>query len=231
MADATPSCASCKKSGSNVPNLKVCAKCQTTHYCSRECQKVDWKNHKKVCAQNASNNTSPSGSSPMKNLDVQIDKPFTRLDNNTYLHGRSEKDVYKLLIDSFRLREADDYKFEGEVSEDSIYAGAPTSITGFHDFLQLAKTRGNLLPDWWSQYKEEDCENFGDNDQWSNLGHAVEKKDIQEHYGHNQMPMQLRMLAETVYGSGPAGQDGTSMRLMMKSAESGGNMSMMNLGF
>ncbi|KAG0345816.1 hypothetical protein BG004_003023 [Podila humilis] len=41
-------CANCSKTGS----LKRCAKCRTTQYCSRECQKLHWKAHKKVCADN-----------------------------------------------------------------------------------------------------------------------------------------------------------------------------------
>ena len=28
----------------------VCARCQTVRYCSRECQRADWKAHKKTCA-------------------------------------------------------------------------------------------------------------------------------------------------------------------------------------
>ena len=32
-----------------VRKLKQCGACQTVAYCSRECQKSDWKEHKKVC--------------------------------------------------------------------------------------------------------------------------------------------------------------------------------------
>src|SRR5436190_8189952 len=78
-------CAGCTKT---ALNLKRCAKCQTTLYCSRECQKADWKQHKRVCSSNpASANFSPSTSTdagqPPKGLSVAIDKPFHRLDAQT----------------------------------------------------------------------------------------------------------------------------------------------------
>jgi hypothetical protein len=31
--------------------VRKCSKCKTVGYCGRDCQKQDWKNHKKVCAQ------------------------------------------------------------------------------------------------------------------------------------------------------------------------------------
>lgn len=30
----------------------VCSKCRTTRYCSKTCQKEDWKTHKKICQKN-----------------------------------------------------------------------------------------------------------------------------------------------------------------------------------
>ena len=57
---------------------------------------------------------------------------------------------------------------------------------------------------------------------WSSLACAIEKSDIIEHYGNNLMPMQLRMLGEQVYGRGPGGQNGSSMRQLMLAAETGG---------
>ncbi len=41
-------CTSCQKTPPEV-TLKHCAKCSVTLYCSRDCQKADWKAHKKVC--------------------------------------------------------------------------------------------------------------------------------------------------------------------------------------
>ncbi|KAG9230151.1 hypothetical protein BJ875DRAFT_488239 [Amylocarpus encephaloides] len=43
-------CTACDKPSTEDKPLKPCAKCQSVHYCSRDCQKADFKKHKKVCA-------------------------------------------------------------------------------------------------------------------------------------------------------------------------------------
>lgn len=48
--DATPTCDGCgSEEGKSGQQLKSCAKCKSASYCSRECQKSDWKKHKKYC--------------------------------------------------------------------------------------------------------------------------------------------------------------------------------------
>lgn len=70
-------------------------------------------------------------------------------------------------------------------------------------------------------------------DDWYNLGNAIEKSDVIEHYKQQQMPMQLRMLAEEITGkplNGPGGPGAAkSMRRMMMQTESGSDMSSMML--
>ncbi|KAF2657195.1 putative MYND domain protein [Lophiostoma macrostomum CBS 122681] len=225
-------CNTCMKTGSEAENLKRCAKCQTTYYCSRDCQKADWRVHKKVCSKNASTRQSstfdPSkvehsdsySSPPVTNLEKQISNPFTRLDNDTYLHDRPEKDVFKLIVDCFRMRQEDDVKLEGDVDEESVYNGESHSLKPFRRFLTLASNRPNLLPPWWSAAKRRECEEMAMNAaNWSNVKSAVEKADIIEHYGDQRMPMQLRMLGEAVYRRGPGGQSGKGMRQMLMKME------------
>ncbi|KPM35422.1 hypothetical protein AK830_g11166 [Neonectria ditissima] len=162
------------------------------------------------------------GSSPPKGLDKPVSQPFTRLDNNTWLHDRSETDVYRLLIDSYRLRVEDDYSFDGDAPRDSIYGGSPNGLKGFNRYLNTAQSRKGLLPDWWDQKKRSACLALGmDSSQWQDLRCAVEKSDIIEHYGDAQFPMQLRMFAEAVLRRGPGGVDGTEMRKLMVSMEQG----------
>jgi len=55
-SDPSPrKCAHCSKAESDpeVRPLKPCPKCHTTLYCSRDCQKAAFKQHKKTCALDA----------------------------------------------------------------------------------------------------------------------------------------------------------------------------------
>jgi splicing suppressor protein 51 len=151
--------------------------------------------------------------------------PFTNLIRGTWLHDRPEIDVYRLLIDAYRLRVEDIYKMEGKLMEGSIYDHNPDGLLGFQSFLRSAATIPDLLPPWWNDEKKAACERLGmDASQWSDLRCAVEKSDVIEQYGDPQFPMQLRMLAEKVYKRGPGGSDGTAMLKMMASMEQGSDM-------
>ncbi|RDA94293.1 hypothetical protein CP533_0550 [Ophiocordyceps camponoti-saundersi (nom. inval.)] len=207
-------CKICKKGPPEI-TLKKCGKCQETWYCSTECQKKDWKDHKKTCGGGGGNKTSSTASptlSPPKGLDKGIDKPFTKLDNHTWLHER--------------LRVEDMYKLEGDVSDDTLYGGAQgvALLRDFRRFLaKVERCPQKLLPAWWDGEKKEECEKLAmSQSQWHDLHSAVEKSDIIEHYGDSQFPMQLRMFAETVYGSAPGGTNGSSMRKFMMAKEGGG---------
>ncbi|OIW34344.1 hypothetical protein CONLIGDRAFT_626357 [Coniochaeta ligniaria NRRL 30616] len=159
-------------------------------------------------------------SPPPKGLDAPITKPFTRLDTGTWLHGRPEPDVYRLLIDAYRMRMADDHTFSGAPAPDTIDQAA-----GFARFLATVEQGFRpLLPEWWDDDRKTACLAFGRDgtDGWSSLSRAVTKADVTEHYGDARFAMQLRMFVEPVYGSGPGGCDGTEMRKGMAAMEVGG---------
>lgn len=46
---ALQTCAGCKAKASAIGQFKFCPRCQDTFYCSKACQKKDWKTHKKLC--------------------------------------------------------------------------------------------------------------------------------------------------------------------------------------
>ncbi|KAF3403106.1 hypothetical protein DPV78_004284 [Talaromyces pinophilus] len=201
-----------------------------------ELPKVALEDTQKSPSSSAAPTTAPSSAfrgRPPKGLTAAIDKPFHRLNDKTWLHNRPEQDVYKLLIDCYRLRMEDVYNLEGEADEDSIYGGAANGGRAFQRFLSLAQSRRGLLPSWWSEEKASECMRLGmRNSGWSSLSSAVEKSDIVEHFGDPVMPMQLRMLGEQVYGRGPGGQPGAGivkMQMMMEGGESGMHFSNMSL--
>ncbi|KAK5207448.1 hypothetical protein LTR99_007404 [Exophiala xenobiotica] len=93
-----------------------------------------------------------------------------------------------MLIDTFRLRCDDDYAHGGH--NHGIYGNDPP-LPVFRDFLARAKAAG-MLPPWWNDEKEKECERMAMEDEHFNIKFAVEKPDIQEHYKDNMMPMTLR---------------------------------------
>lgn len=150
-------------------------------------------------------------------LKKHIDKPYHRLNSKTWLHDRPEEDVYKLLIDCFRMRQHDDFTMEGVKDKDGLYSGASHSQAGFKRFLVKAEARQDLLPHWWFMGKAAaNCLRMGGGlgatgTEWSSLARKVDKAAIIDHYANPEMPMQLRMLGEQIYLRGPAGQSGAQM--------------------
>jgi splicing suppressor protein 51 len=159
-----------------------------------------------------------SSSSPSVRFTIR--KPFTALQNGTWLHERRKEDVFQLLSDIFRMRREDKYTFEQFVQEGSVYAGAsPASeLNNFRAFLQNATNldiqRPNnkrLFPVWWSSEEFERCMEVATTDKDAMVGYAVEKHDIQDFYKQDDMPMQLRMFGEALDGTMIGGQSGSQM--------------------
>jgi splicing suppressor protein 51 len=209
-----PACKVCEKTG----NTLRCGKCLNVSYCSKECQAKDWKSgHKAACKSDPSSET--SAPKPRKASRLKIEKPFTRLEHNIFLHDLSDEHVYILLIDSFRMRQEDLYKHQLP-DADSIYCGAKDSLIPFSRYLDEAEKKPEILPAWWNKTKRAECIELGKGGhEWVDLSCCVEKDDVEKHYGDDLMPMKLRMLAESFLGIGPWGTPATPVRRMMMSME------------
>ncbi|KAF9216146.1 hypothetical protein BGZ59_010886 [Podila verticillata] len=167
---------------------------------------------------NPANKPASKSDGPLKTTILQ---PFHKLHAKQWLYDRDTDDVYKLLIDTYRLRVEDDYVLEGEVSANSLYGGG-NPLEDFKDFLKKCHAKKGLLPPWWTKDCDKDCLAVGTKAGWSSLRSAVEKGDIINHYSDSLMPMQLRMMGEQVFGRGPGGQNGDSMlRIQMQSEIAG----------
>ncbi|KAF5489484.1 hypothetical protein CGCS363_v012652 [Colletotrichum siamense] len=137
---------------------------------------------------------------------VHPEKGWNRLGKGTWFHGRPETDVYKLLIDAYRLRMDDRWDVAKVKEPGSLYApGATDGKEGFRIFLDKAeKTKSDegkpMLPTWWNAEKRKECEALGaDTTQWTSLAKKVKKWDIHIHYDDMALAMQLRCVGEKVY--------------------------------
>ncbi|KAH7028734.1 uncharacterized protein B0I36DRAFT_245927, partial [Microdochium trichocladiopsis] len=188
--------------------LPRCGRCSTL-YCSRDCQAQHWPEHKRECSRSRIFDRSQATSANQGPIQDVVD-PFSRLDRGTYLHDRPEQDVYRLLIDTYRLRMDDNEKFEDFREVDSIYAAKDND-----------GQKGFFLPSWWTAESRTACEGLGSTrGEWCLLD-KVSKDGIATRYGDGRFPMQLRMLGEVIYGRGVMGADGAGMRKMLASQEAG----------
>jgi splicing suppressor protein 51 len=215
MAEAQ-SCAAC--SATDVPLLK-CARCKSVSYCNKDCQKAHWKTHKQSCAQGGSQ-PQPSTDKPLPTGE-QDKKPFTAISKNTFLHNRSHEQTFQLLIDMMRMRQADEFKFDGKAMIGTIYNQEPSSEKAFGELIRKAEAVTGLLPPWWDVKSLGQCLEYSCKASGFSLRHAQEKHDIQKTWGDDRMPMKLRMVAERVYGYSPGGAKSDNLLPVLIGAESG----------
>jgi len=137
-------CGNCLALGFQKP-LKRCNGCRLVDYCSKECQKQHWSRHKAFC-----NMVQGKG---MK---------------NGYLSRmKTPEEVFRVLIDSYRLRVELDFSHRGEghgvhadaegmaLPEGSVWAKGD-AMADFQRYLDLAEEAG-VLPEWWRFENRMEC--------------------------------------------------------------------------
>jgi len=150
-------CGSCLALGFQKP-LKRCNGCRLIDYCSKECQKRHWSKHKAFCHM-----VQGKGA------------------KNAYLSKfKTPEEVFKVLIDSYRLRVELDHAHreenhgiysDGKLSKGLVW-DAGDATDDFQQYLNLAEEAG-VLPEWWRFENRMEC-----------LAEAVDKKNEDSIYNH-----------------------------------------------
>ncbi|KAI8945366.1 hypothetical protein F4801DRAFT_598034 [Xylaria longipes] len=154
------------------------------YYCNRQCVLLDYPNRKPA-------------------LIKDIYDPFNRLKRCDYLQGRPDTNVFKILIDAYRLRMSNNNTFNGVFQD----YNNPGKFNDFHRFLDRAKA---IPPGWSSPTATINWVNVGIH--YNPPKHYAARKhhtddarkyydDIaREHHYDTYMDCQLHLLAEDIYG-------------------------------
>lgn len=125
-------CNHCFKLGTDVA-MKRCQGCQLNDYCSKECQRLKWKAHKPYC-----NLIQGKGA------------------KNLFLSACEREQVFKIVVDSYRLRCEVDHHVRGEDHgiyypgkwDEGIVWVKDDVVADFQRYLDLVE-EAHILPDWW----------------------------------------------------------------------------------
>ncbi|POR38511.1 Uncharacterized protein TPAR_01298 [Tolypocladium paradoxum] len=167
------------------------------------------------------NATAPLARSPRVGLDNPVTFAFTRLTYNTWFEGRCWTDVFKLLIDAYRLRLAAQRDLDGKprrVPDEEKREVAD----GLRKFLDLAEEVPGLLPLGWNWVHAARCRILaGRNDDitnWYSLEYLPNEDEMVEWYEDLFFPLQLQIFAKLVYGTDVPRQNAKILwRIMLQS--------------
>ncbi|MES1921737.1 hypothetical protein MHBO_003266 [Bonamia ostreae] len=106
--DSKKSCDKCKK---NTEKLKKCGACKKVEYCSRECQKSDWENHKKICSFSPKNKISAKISQREKIIDKFVKEEKIKKFNFKIEAMRKSKKLLNDVIDEIEISLEDEDPF------------------------------------------------------------------------------------------------------------------------
>ncbi|BGP05867.1 hypothetical protein JCM10049v2_001683 [Rhodotorula toruloides] len=200
-----PKCAVCQaESTQRRPTLA------DTYYCGAEHQKQHWPTHKPSCKAPAATAT-PSGAKPTAgraeprgkderggfkmNVHPVSGSPADLMSQlEPFAVNIPKQQVYERLIDAYRLWIDDCYVWRGE--NIGLYAQEDP----YPEFVKFVKKARKHLPSWFKDEDEKAVLAMCRSHEWADINFAVEKQDINEHYGSTMMAMGLRMWTEKVTG-------------------------------
>ncbi|BCS27373.1 uncharacterized protein APUU_60421S [Aspergillus puulaauensis] len=189
-------CAVCETKESSETTFMCCSRCTNQYYCSWECLEQNWENHQNVCWGDANSSSHP----PSKSLAASIHSPGPKSPSRILLYYRSEDEAYEIIIDAYRLYRDTRSTSTRQADPNDVFRVVPDSRDDFRQFLNLAESRPDLLPRWWSSQKTNACLYKGSGEGWSSLAARVDYLGIIKHYGNPTIPPHLWDMAKVVYG-------------------------------
>lgn len=208
-------CMACGKADAK----RVCGKCRqagiTVHYCNRECQRANWRLHKKHCGTTAAgpreadvaSSQGPTATFNMAAVLQGLSQSeggssglHTLLTNRMWWEGLSDERQRERFCMSYQLRNEDAYVFRAEMLGPYNTEDPPSVVhADFREYHGMALRKG-MLPDSCkgdfvnSLYAKEHCM------------YAIEKSDIVERFGYaSNEHMVLRSMAEEITGQSTMG--------------------------
>ncbi|KAI1361893.1 hypothetical protein F5Y08DRAFT_313493 [Xylaria arbuscula] len=225
-----PTCGKCNRALDDGGKMRNC--CEGTYYCSRKCERANFGTHRLSCPkinqepttthekdkgkeaqqdEKDNNDEEHEKSEPGKKekktypLEVEplakhIHNPFLRLKRGDYLQGRPDTDIYRLLNDAYFLRVADNRLHDRfDRNEETL---PKPSAEEFRSFLEKAKAVPRMLPTWWSDKKQTECEELGQVKGWGRLAYTTPNPGGRGRREDLFMDIQLRLFAEYIYDTG-----------------------------
>ncbi|ORY05374.1 hypothetical protein BCR34DRAFT_604534 [Clohesyomyces aquaticus] len=115
--NVVPRCAICYKASLTAAGspLLRCSRCQSAYYCSRACQKADWKSHKPSCAPQSS----PPSPRPSSVLDIAT-SPVDHRNQSTPPSPHSAYDISSSPIDTNPSTPGDYYPPQSSTNNSKI---------------------------------------------------------------------------------------------------------------
>ncbi|KAF1345752.1 hypothetical protein BDV97DRAFT_358995 [Delphinella strobiligena] len=212
-------CYACGKRHQDIESLLIpCAKCGQAIYCSPLCQQNNARIHGYECRifveyQGFIVNQAETGVdvyelSELERMQAELDTALYEEEREQlemeaaleWLRRLPKDEFYNAIIDIYRLRLDDEYRFQGK--KRGLYAGGRDNKPNddFRDFLRRADSV-NLFPQWWNPEKQDLCERRAEGCSWHQLLLHVNADLIKAQYQDDTMVQKLRRLGNVVDGS------------------------------
>ena len=184
-------CKICKRSEGFLGwPIGVCAQCNTTAYCTRDCLAADYPHHIKVCGKSVLD---------IMTAPYQLNQRVAATEI-LRVEGLNHMDVYDRLIDCYVFRWTDEKNFSRTIPMFDNLPPLTGASVDFGNFLLFAAMRNDLLPDNWNPQDRLHCVHFFEKREvWGTLNAGfLGEGDVIAKYQDFQMPMKLRVLAEEI---------------------------------